>query len=467
MDAAVNEIVAVFPRLGHAAGIGVMLQNPRAIAVHPRVAARRQPGDAGSDDDDGFFGHARLMISGLNPSSTRLLNRRDENGGSSGRASAHYSLRRKKSWSRRTSAATVRWPSTKTWPKAVWGGRTGQRAVELFQMNAETKRNKQCQTPPSAKVWNRFPYLEPALQQEFMAWASHHELSKLFGKLKSQQGELWLDHYVEAMFARHLMQEGCALEVEVPTQKGKSADFKVTKSNECFFVHVKHLTMDKVTSEYRDWCYKQFEQLQELKTIRKPLAVQVSLKVALTKRQAAEFVEVARPFLKKTTKEGEEFSVRDKSGNLLGKCEVLFYPINSDHVELCPDSPDEPVVRDSKRFINGLKEAYKQFMPGATNIILFTGDWTKRTEFEAALSGEFTLIRDSETKQFVRTRTRHNGFWSGGKHSNSNLAVWFEIDENDEVGSKLYIRDGFQPKQNCMVSLFDKPASLKPASLQS
>jgi hypothetical protein len=57
--------------------------------------------------------------------------------------------------------------------------------------------------------------------------------------------------------------------------------------------------------------------------------------------------------------------------------------------------------------------------------------------------------------------TPHNGFWSGGNHSNSNLAVWFEVNENDEVGSKLYVREGFQPGQKCMASLFDKPALLQ------
>jgi hypothetical protein len=321
----------------------------------------------------------------------------------------------------------------------------GQSKIELLGVNTN----------------NGFCYLKPALVQEFTAWGSDPELSKLLVKLKSQSGELWFDHYVEAMIARYLLRQGCELKVEVPTPSGRSADFNVTKSGESFFAHVKHLITNKVTSKYRDWCYKQFEQLQELKMIPKPLAVQVCLKAALTKRQAAEFVEAAKPFLEKATKEGEGFNVRDKNGNELGKCAVLFYPINSDHVELCPDSPDEPVVRDSKRFIDGLKVAYKQFMPGATNVILFTGDWTRRSEFEVALSGEFTRIRDDETKQFIRTRTRHNGFWSGGKHSNSNLAVWFEIDENNEVGSKLYIRDGFQPKQKLIARLFDKTALLQ------
>jgi hypothetical protein len=314
---------------------------------------------------------------------------------------------------------------------------------------------------PGVNANNGFCYLKPALVQEFTAWASDPELSKLLEKLKSQKKAGWFDHYVEAMIARYLLRLGCELKVEVPTPSGKSADFKVTKSGESFFAHIKHLIVSKVTSEYHDWCYKQFEQLHELQMIPRPLAVQVNLRAALTKIQAAEFVKAAKPFIEQTTKEGEEFKVLDNNRNELGKCIVIGYPVNSDHVELCPDSPHEPVTRDSKRFIDGLREAYKQFMPGAVNVILFTGEWTKRNEFEAALFGEFTLIRDQKTNQFVRTRTRHNGFWSGRKYSNSNLAAWFEIDEHDEIGCKLCIRDGFHPKQKLITSLFDKPASLQ------
>lgn len=331
-------------------------------------------------------------------------------------------------------------------------------------MNTGTKLNKKCsQAPHSANVKNGFSYLKPALQQEFTAWASDPELSQLLEKLKSQKKELWLDHYVEAIVARYLRREGCALEVEVQTQNGKSADFKVTKSSESFFVHIKHLTMNKVTSKYRDWCYKQFDKLEELRRIPKPLTVKVNLKTGktgLTKIQAAEFVKSAKPFIEQTTKVGEEFKVLDKSGKELGNCVVIGYPVNTDHVELCPDSPDEPVTRDSIRFIDGLKEAYKQFMLGAINVILFTGDRTRRSEFESGLFGDFTLIRDNKTNQFIRTTTRHNGFWSGKKNSNSGLAVWFEIDDDDEVNFKLWNREGFL-KSKLVASLFDKSASLQ------
>jgi hypothetical protein len=222
------------------------------------------------------------------------------------------------------------------------------------------------------------------------------------------------------------------------------------------------LTMNKVTSKYRDWCYKQFDKLEELRRIPKPMAIEVNLKtgkIGLTKTQATEFVKSAKPFIEQATKVGEDFKVLDKSGNELGKCVVIGYPVNTDHVELCPDSPDEPVTQDSKRFIDGLKEAYKQFMPEAINVILFTGGTTSVSEFKSGLFGYFTLIRDKKTNQFIRTTTRHNGFWSGNKNSNSGLAVWFEIDDKDKVNFKLWNREGFL-KSKLITSLFDKSVLL-------
>jgi hypothetical protein len=314
--------------------------------------------------------------------------------------------------------------------------------------------NKKSQFPHLINVTNGFPYLEPALQQEFTAWASDPELSKLFGKLKSQNGAQWQDHYAEAIIARHLLHEGCELKVEVTTPKGKSADFKASKSDEFFFAHIKRIAVNDVTHAYKSWCYKQFEKLKNLEKIQLPMAVIVNLKTGLTDIQSVEFVNSAKPLIERATKNGEQFKVRDKGGNELGECEVYF-PVNSNHVLLCPDSPHEPVPRDSERLMNRLKKAYKQFMPRVINVILFCGEGINRDEFESALNGEFTMVRDSVTNQFVKTQKRQNGFWSGKNNSESNLAVWFEV-HDDEVDFKLWIREGFNLKSKLIINLFDK-----------
>ena len=151
----------------------------------------------------------------------------------------------------------------------------------------------------------------------------------------------------------------------------------------------------------------------------------------------------------------------DKRGARLGSCTVIGYPINSDHIELCPDSPDEPVVRNAERFIGRLRKAYKQFMPKALNVILFTGDNCGRTEFESALFGEFKLKRDSKTQQFSKTQTRHNGFWSGQKNSESNLAVWLEHADYEVIDFKLLIRDGYELDRMIVADLFNRPYTMK------
>jgi len=167
-----------------------------------------------------------------------------------------------------------------------------------------------------------------------------------------------------------------------------------------------------------------------------------------------EFVNSAKPLIEQTTKNGEQFKVRDKGGNELGECEVYF-PVDSNHVVLCPGSPDEPVPRDSDRFMSRLQKAYKQFMPGAINVILFSGEGINRDEFESALNGQITMVRDRETNQFVKTKNRQNGFWSGENNSKSNLAVWFEV-HDDEVDFELWIRDGFKLKSKLITSLFQQ-----------
>ena len=55
MHTAVNEPAVALPRFRHAARLGVMLDDERAVAIHPRVAARRESRESRADDDDGFF----------------------------------------------------------------------------------------------------------------------------------------------------------------------------------------------------------------------------------------------------------------------------------------------------------------------------------------------------------------------------------------------------------------------------
>jgi len=88
--------------------------------------------------------------------------------------------------------------------------------------------------------------LHPEVVAEIRGWANHPELSKLLHTLESRKDqEPFLDIYAEAMIARHLINKGCELRVEVKTPEGKGADFKVSKDSSIFFVHVKRSNFDR------------------------------------------------------------------------------------------------------------------------------------------------------------------------------------------------------------------------------
>lgn len=88
--------------------------------------------------------------------------------------------------------------------------------------------------------------LHPEVVGEIKGWAKHPELPKLLNKLETiKDREQFLDHYSEAMIARHLISKGCELKVEVKTKKGRHADFEVSKNNSVFFIHVKRLNFDR------------------------------------------------------------------------------------------------------------------------------------------------------------------------------------------------------------------------------
>jgi hypothetical protein len=54
------------------------------------------------------------------------------------------------------------------------------------------------------------------------------------------------------MVGRHLIKRGCKLEVEVPTSRGRSADFRVTRDNDSFYVPIKRLDLEqKIQNELR------------------------------------------------------------------------------------------------------------------------------------------------------------------------------------------------------------------------
>ena len=263
--------------------------------------------------------------------------------------------------------------------------------------------------------------LHPEVVAEIRGWTKHPELPKLLKKLESMKDwEQFLNHYAEAMVARHLISQKCEIKVEVPTKNGKSGDFKVSKGSDSFFVHVKRLNFDEEMQH-------DFNVSTRLKSLRKK-GIGFSFKYkSLTDDEMQQFSKEANRFSKEA-KNGESKDITSKTGEPLGEC----FKMELGHSNTFYSPKD---VDDSDRFSKKLKSAYKQFMPDGVNIILVTSAW-----------------RDSASIEDLREGVED--FWSNGKHSDSNIIGWFLFHPREKsINFELFFRDNSE-KPLYIVDLF-------------
>lgn len=264
--------------------------------------------------------------------------------------------------------------------------------------------------------------LHPEVIAEIRGWSKHPELTKLLKNLESMKDwEQFLDFYVEAMIARHLLSQECEIIVEVPTKKGKSADFKVSKGSNTFFVHVKRLNFDKETQH-------DFNVSTRLDSLKKKGIGFLFIKL-LTDDEMQQFYKEAFRFSKEA-KDGESKDITSKTGEVLGECFKIQHgqsiTVYSGKDGGCSD-----------RFLKKLKSAYKQFMPDGVNVILVTSAW-----------------RDYASIEDLREGSRD--FWSDGKHSCSNVIGWFKFEPRGKsIDFELFFRENSE-KPPYLVELFGR-----------
>ena len=196
-------------------------------------------------------------------------------------------------------------------------------------------------------------YFSASIVTEIEQWTNDPELSKVAKPLMGQieNLELFWNHSAEVMVARHLCRKGYSLQVEVPTYAEKRADFKASKGQTSFFIHVKQSNRDEVTKTY----------MQQRKSF------------------------------------------------------ALW-------------------LDDKPRLARKLRDAYDQFMPNETNIILLTSAW----EVNALLS---TSIWQPELVDFEDALRGNTGFWSANLNPESNIAAWFSFNtKSDFIRFKLIYR---------------------------
>jgi hypothetical protein len=278
--------------------------------------------------------------------------------------------------------------------------------------------------------------LNPRVVEEIKSWSNHPELSKILRNLQAAQGQHFFDFYAEAVVARHLLQKGCELAVELPTPSGRTADLQVSMGGSRFYAHIKRLNADK--ESHKDIIL--LNRLQPLRSIRRPIILSGLFWRIPTDAEMREVYRQLKPFAERA-EVGESIALNDGSGNDIAEFHIgganggttLQFVINF----------GVTVLDENKRLYKKLSEAYKQFMPGALNVILVTSSFADDIkDFESALLGD--TYEDYTVTPYKKART-NNGFWSADKHPESNIAGWFNFDcRNDYINFRMCYRGNCQ-----------------------
>jgi hypothetical protein len=251
----------------------------------------------------------------------------------------------------------------------------------------------------------------------------------------------FLDHYAEAMVARHLIRNGCELTVEVPTVYGRTADFTVSKDNHTFFVHVKRLNVDEATQKEINIQ----KRLQDLKKIPRPVILAALFYRMPTDSKMREIYRQLKPFVK-SAPIGKTIIFRNRSGELIAEF-TIHSTHQRTHVQMIMTGSVK-CVDDKARFYKKLSQAYKQFVPASLNIILVTSLWSDDIEdLETALFGTtFEVLGGIPPNLRVTESGRKpDGFWSAGKHPESYVASWFKFGTKDDyINFRMWYRDNYQ-----------------------
>ena len=284
------------------------------------------------------------------------------------------------------------------------------------------------------------------VRAEIQGWKTHPELANIVFRLESvSQPNQFLDSFAEYAIARRFVNNGCHVAVEVTTQGGKSADLKVLKGQSCLFAHIKRLNLDENHAHQE----KREPQFAPLENIKCPLYIELYLRHDLTQDQALLVRKLAKPFIIQAAK-GDAVDLSD-NGIQLGTARVLG-DSGSDHVKIWTHFGMQ-VCTDRERLPKKLSQAYKQFMPNEVNIIFVAWNWVTENDlgdFDNVLLGSTcgeALLDSNMQLRSVPTGRKADGFWSGGKHPDSQAVCTFRfLLSTGEIEYKVWIRPGCESR---------------------
>lgn len=281
--------------------------------------------------------------------------------------------------------------------------------------------------------------VHPDIAEDLRRWRSHPSLSRLVERLESAPDD---DHFfstlAEVTVARHLLARACDLEVELPTPAGRSSDFAVSCAGFRFYLHVKRLNSDRATTRSLTISSR----LRLLERIPRPYIVGVRWRQDARPAELMQLVRGCEAFILKS-RVGDETIIRDDRGVEIGGCKILA-AWAGERVTLVIGLP-EGFVDESPRIQRLLRKAYRQFMPGALNVILICSQRSQdRIDVENALLGSHAERWDLLPPKGHRVAhgRSDDGFWHGAQFADSQAAGWFAFSADSlEIESRLWIRD--------------------------
>ncbi len=298
--------------------------------------------------------------------------------------------------------------------------------------------------------------LDRSMIEEIANWRSDPELGALYTSLQAiTDREKFLNTYAEAIIARHLLAHGCELRVEVLTPAGRSCDFEVMAGRQRFFLHVKRLNTERPATRRLTVS----AHLRYLERIARPYVVSVRHKEALTGEQIKRYVTAAAQFIKHA-RVGDEIVIRDEDETELGGCRVIA-PWQGSRISLVIGLPSG-FHDQAPRIRRLMRKAYRQFMPGQTNVILISSAHVEDLDdIGTALLGSHIERWDAVPPRGRRVAHGRDtdGFWHGKGAAASRAAGWFSYRSHAvRVRCRLWFRPDAPlppPMKETLVDLFD------------
>ncbi len=298
--------------------------------------------------------------------------------------------------------------------------------------------------------------LDATVVDEVARWADQDELGKLYTSLQAiHDQEKFLNTYAEAMVARYLLARECELRVEVLTPVGRTCDFEVIHEGQKFFLHVKRLNTDRAVSKHLTVSSR----LRYLERIARPYVVSVRLPEDLGDEKMQHFVTSAAEFIQRA-RIGDELVIRDDDGAEIGGCRIVA-PWQGERVSLVLGLPSG-FIDETPRIRRLMRKAYRQFMPGAINVILIcSSDVEDAEDFGNALLGSHIERWDAPPPRGRRVAHGRDsdGFWHEQGFPASLAAGWFHFQpQAAALQCRLWIRpdaDLETPVREMLIKLFN------------